>query len=410
MVVCDTAKVRFFKQITTHLVGICQTFKLFAILQKYDFSSKSQLQVSESSSSCCCLRYCKSTIFQANHNVEPINKPPVSVVCDTAKVRFFKQITTNNPIHELPKLLFAILQKYDFSSKSQPAIISLAATSSCLRYCKSTIFQANHNKFLNCHCSLFVVCDTAKVRFFKQITTRNYGGLELHKVVCDTAKVRFFKQITTKYHTIGLGGRLFAILQKYDFSSKSQQIQLLPLHCDCCLRYCKSTIFQANHNIQRSHICEILVVCDTAKVRFFKQITTSAYSNNSIGLLFAILQKYDFSSKSQLTLVDLTAISVVCDTAKVRFFKQITTLFKTIDKLTQLFAILQKYDFSSKSQQTLVMLNQQVSCLRYCKSTIFQANHNRWWGDESDGNVVCDTAKVRFFKQITTNYEIQELA
>ena len=67
----------------------------------------------------CCLRYCKSTIFQANHN----NNEPLSywsiVVCDTAKVRFFKQITTNIGAFVIILSLFAILQKYDFSSKSQ---------------------------------------------------------------------------------------------------------------------------------------------------------------------------------------------------------------------------------------------------------------------------------------------------
>jgi len=41
--------------------------------------------------------------------------------------------------------LFAILQKYDFSSKSQRKALADYAVCSCLRYCKSTIFQANHN-------------------------------------------------------------------------------------------------------------------------------------------------------------------------------------------------------------------------------------------------------------------------
>ncbi len=66
--------------------------------------------------------------------------------------------------------------------------------------------------------------------------------------------------------------------------------------------------------------------------------------------LFAILQKYDFSSKSQL-LGDINAcVDVVCDTAKVRFFKQITTDTRAEFSRNTLFAILQKYDFSSKSQ------------------------------------------------------------
>ena len=66
---------------------------------------------------------------------------------------------------------------------------------------------------------------------------------------------------------------LFAILQKYDFSSKSQRFDKWKNKNHCCLRYCKSTIFQANHNVDK--VAEI------------------------VQKLFAILQKYDFSSKSQ---------------------------------------------------------------------------------------------------------------
>ena len=118
---------------------------------------------------------------------------------------------------------------------------------------------------------------------------------------------------------------LFAILQKYDFSSKSQ-------------------LFSA-------WLLIIRVVCDTAKVRFFKQITTKSKLAGYLGKLFAILQKYDFSSKSQLKLRKRLGRIVVCDTAKVRFFKQITTIIGVTAYFIQLFAILQKYDFSSKSQQ-----------------------------------------------------------
>ena len=245
-----------------------------------------------------CLRYCKSTIFQANHNQAVVDNFVGGVVCDTAKVRFFKQITTIQYNRARATLLFAILQKYDFSSKSQPVKPSNNERSSCLRYCKSTIFQANHNGLAEMFKDRDVVCDTAKVRFFKQITTR----------------VEVFHQ------------------------------------CDCCLRYCKSTIFQANHNRLYKLVDIRLVVCDTAKVRFFKQITTRLEIDPIINMLFAILQKYDFSSKSQL----LTNLGVrgfvVCDTAKVRFFKQITTPTTAVKHQHRLFAILQKYDFSSKSQ------------------------------------------------------------
>ena len=169
-----------------------------------------------------CLRYCKSTIFQANHNIICNWCAPHTVVCDTAKVRFFKQITTCKRIQICSLALFAILQKYDFSSKSQLGRAVEYFKPRCLRYCKSTIFQANHNNLLN-----------EKLR---------------HRVVCDTAKVRFFKQITTISLLIISIMVLFAILQKYDFSSKSQLEKLNVRVDDGCLRYCKSTIFQANHN------------------------------------------------------------------------------------------------------------------------------------------------------------------
>ena len=195
---------------------------LFAILQKYDFSSKSQHGMPNEALEECCLRYCKSTIFQANHNEKPKTSCRTAVVCDTAKVRFFKQITTRR-LEEL-------------------------VMDCCLRYCKSTIFQANHNG-----------------------STYVQVGIT---VVCDTAKVRFFKQITTKRRVWMLQMLLFAILQKYDFSSKSQHT-LNAIHLyKSCLRYCKSTIFQANHNSNQIVEKYSTVVCDTAKVRFFKQITT----------------------------------------------------------------------------------------------------------------------------------------
>ena len=400
---------------------------LFAILQKYEFSSKSQQAICRRELKRSCLRYCKSTSFQANHNPYSVGVSLPLVVCDTAKVRVFKQITTKPTAWMCDCVLFAILQKYEFSSKSQPSELALKSYTCCLRYCKSTSFQANHNL----------------------VNTERSGA----SVVCDTAKVRVFKQITTVALRVGVATRLFAILQKYEFSSKSQRKgRDANLRCRC-LRYCKSTSFQANHNWTETPCCTALVVCDTAKVRVFKQITTfrpfanvhlsclryckstSFQANhNSVkcgrnrlsvvcdtakvrvfkqittvrvsplrsNWLFAILQKYEFSSKSQRYDLWFDWFCVVCDTAKVRVFKQITTYNKWTGEPMLLFAILQKYEFSSKSQQIWCSVQLWASCLRYCKSTSFQANHNNNGGAYGGQPVVCDTAKVRVFKQITT--------
>ena len=135
----------FLKSSYLFVVQIDIIFELFAILQKYEFSSKSQLMPTRPTMLRSCLRYCKSTSFQANHNC-PLNfYDDVRVVCDTAKVRVFKQITTILASLRLVIWLFAILQKYEFSSKSQRYIWRRHKASCCLRYCKSTSFQANHN-------------------------------------------------------------------------------------------------------------------------------------------------------------------------------------------------------------------------------------------------------------------------
>ena len=220
---------------------------MFAILQKYEFSSKSQPKTKAQKRPKSCLRYCKSTSFQANHNMNRHDNKHRLVVCDTAKVRVFKQITTDNRAYACSFGLFAILQKYEFSSKSQLTLL----------------------------CSFYFI------------------------VVCDTAKVRVFKQITTTSIRLSPNLLLFAILQKYEFSSKSQPAFSSLISDKCCLRYCKSTSFQANHNIRTAAPRLPRVVCDTAKVRVFKQITTSIMRLLQEKLLFAILRMYEFSSKSQ---------------------------------------------------------------------------------------------------------------
>ena len=146
----------------------------------------------------------------------------MEVVSYIAKIRFFEQITTTEKVTVNESLLFLILQRYDFSSKSQLFALEKMLERSCFLYCKDTIFRANHN-----------------------------------------------------------GGRcrpspwgLFLILQRYDFSSKSQLVINYTDNEDSCFLYCKDTIFRANHNWQERGMETTAVVSYIAKIRFFEQITT----------------------------------------------------------------------------------------------------------------------------------------
>ena len=169
-------------------------------------------------------------------------------------------------------------------------------------------------------------------------------------VVVATAKVRIFKQITT----VSKKGRIG--------------------QCCCCYR--KGTNFQANHNLSYGVDPRFLVVVATAKVRIFKQITTLLTVILMTCSLLLLPQRYEFSSKSQQRRGGRRDSGVVVATAKVRIFKQITTNFTFNIQIFTLLLLPQRYEFSSKSQRAV-----QACCRK---------------------RVVVATAKVRIFKQITT--------
>ena len=126
-----------------------------------------------------------------------------------------------------------------------------------------------------------------------------------HLVVADTTKVRIFKQITTRSWLFSRCGQLLLIPQRYEFSSKSQRLSIVGVISISCCWYHKGTNFQANHNICTQIMVLITVVADTTKVRIFKQITTLRLHSLLYYLLLLIPQRYEFSSKSQQTCVKM---------------------------------------------------------------------------------------------------------
>ena len=122
------------------------------------------------------------------------------------------------------------------------------------------------------------------------------------------------------------------------------------------------------------------------------------------GILFCGIILFFFYNFVLYLLPTLCAISVVVATAKVRIFKQITTSWLRWLRRLLLLLLPQRYEFSSKSQHTSLSLDSSVGCCCYRKGTNFQANHNTGWTIVSPLVVVVATAKVRIFKQITTKY------
>ena len=61
-----------------------------------------------------------------------------------------------------------------------------------------------------------------------------------------------------------------------------------------CLYYCKDTLFEAIHNIDKDDALAYKVVCITAKIHFLKQFTTLFISLLFNNQLFVLLQRYTF--------------------------------------------------------------------------------------------------------------------
>ena len=246
---------------------------------------------------------------------------------------------------------------------------------SCLYYCKDTLFEAIHNRHLTVGFLGIVVCITAKIHFLKQFTTErkvlplllgclyyckdtlfeaihNISDTEDYEaqVVCITAKIHFLKQFTTTGYAKAYVNVLFVLLQRYTFWSNSQPYGDGQTFNVCCLYYCKDTLFEAIHNY----------------------IRISSYSL----WLFVLLQRYTFWSNSQHCSNPNFIGLVVCITAKIHFLKQFTTVCSLFTFSVSLFVLLQRYTFWSNSQRGVQNANFVNGCLYYCKDTLFEAIHN----------------------------------
>ena len=140
------------------------------------------------------------------------------------------------------------LQRYEFFSKSQLPMISLAMNRRCCLPCKGTNFLANHNRI--------------------------FAQMQNSSDVVYLAKVRIFQQITTNVNRAIIVNEMLFTLQRYEFFSKSQLWRsIYDIRVGCCLP-CKGTNFLANHNAVYVIYLILSDVVYLAKVRIFQQITT----------------------------------------------------------------------------------------------------------------------------------------
>ncbi len=211
--------------------------------------------------------------LKANHNAEPTSMPVPQSVCNLSKNTIWKQITTglrpgllflfcmqsikehnlkanhNNWRPErIDYNLYAIYQRTQSESKSQLQPVNKWLKLICMQSIKEHNLKANHNPSTAVFRLTISVCNLSKNTIWKQITT--------------------VMRLSWHYLT------LYAIYQRTQSESKSQQKDALCVHKQVCMQSIKEHNLKANHNLLQVEQIPTRSVCNLSKNTIWKQITT----------------------------------------------------------------------------------------------------------------------------------------
>ena len=197
------------------------------------------------------------------------------------------------------RCLYAIYQRTQFESKSQQCRWRYCNYRFCMQSIKEHNLKANHNWATQFQILIDSVCNLSKNTIWKQITTFRSCSKEVVY--------------------------LYAIYQRTQFESKSQQARTYPCAAIVCMQSIKEHNLKANHNRIAESMCHHHSVCNLSKNTIWKQITTNSATQLTAQFLYAIYQRTQFESKSQLILENIHEVTSVCNLSKNTIWKQITT-------------------------------------------------------------------------------------
>ena len=133
---------------------------------------------------------------------------------------------------------------------------------------------------------------------------------------------------------------------------------------------------KANHNQTRKLLTYDPSVCNLSKNTIWKQITTINVSSVMQLNLYAIYQRTQSESKSQRVAWCGAFVSSVCNLSKNTIWKQITTEGMSFAIDTFLYAIYQRTQSESKSQLWQHLPQTWLFCMQSIKEHNLKANHN----------------------------------
>ena len=192
------------------------------------------------------------------------------------------------------------------------------------------------------------------------------------------------------------------MVQRYKFESKSQLATFSTSLVSGCFQWFKGTNLKANHNKVLWMMKTLRAVSNGSKVQIWKQITTPLDVGKFFPVLFPMVQRYKFESKSQPHWLVAAFILAVSNGSKVQIWKQITTLNSFIWQRIPLFPMVQRYKFESKSQLSQRSPSCHRCCFQWFNGTNLKANHNCLENPCGLLSAVSNGSKVQIWKQITT--------
>ncbi len=264
--------------------------------------------------------------------------------------------------------------------------------------------KANHNCCSLVSCFIFSVCNLSKNTIWKQITTSiNFycGNSFLYAIyqrtqsesksqqpeiaqinigsVCNLSKNTIWKQITTSFGDSILVVRLYAIYQRTQSESKSQLNCCDSSRGNLCMQSIKEHNLKANHN-SRAIVYKIRYsVCNLSKNTIWKQITTICMLCKINCICMQSIKEHNLKANHNKRTTWNQNNCSVCNLSKNTIWKQITTLNCNILQVQHLYAIYQRTQSESKSQHCVNCLSISCSVCNLSKNTIWKqittANH-----------------------------------
>ncbi len=217
------------------------------------------------------------------------------------------------------------IKEHNLKANHNKRNYQLAFKHVCMQSIKEHNLKANHN-CINCNSiNEHSVCNLSKNTIWKQITTAPGTYVIVVKSVCNLSKNTIWKQITTPYEEVNYEGIcmqsikehnlkanhnssllayfascLYAIYQRTQSESKSQLKRVAMPNRMVCMQSIKEHNLKANHNLHDTITVTLQSVCNLSKNTIWKQITTMGHHNNLGQFLYAIYQRTQSESKSQL--------------------------------------------------------------------------------------------------------------